>query len=96
MKLPETPRVPAIVPRDLDNLRHMLGADSNEPGYRNHFTHEPDHAGMLRLMALGWVWIPRPPAPGELVTFVATEAGCRAAGLDAAATVRALGRGQTS
>lgn len=79
---------------DIDNLRHMLGATSHTPkrdwGYRNHFAAGiADTPSMERLVAAGLV-----VREGRLGSsqhyYYATEAGCKAAGLNRAQTKRAL------
>lgn len=78
---------------DMDDLRHAVGMVSNARpskwGYRNYYNASLDHAGMLRMEALGFVT--RGRSAGESVNFYVTEAGCKAIGLPAAATRRALG-----
>lgn len=89
---------PAVNPQDLENLRHMLGADAHRRkgvwGFRNHFApSQSDMPSMLRLQEAGLV---RPGGPyadravKALTFFHATEAGCKAAGLSVARTKAAL------
>jgi hypothetical protein len=74
---------------DLDNLRHMVGAASRTPGFRNHFAPGgKDVDSMLRLEAAGLVI--RGRRYEETFFFHATEAGCKVIGMSAAATKRAL------
>jgi hypothetical protein len=76
---------------DLDNLRHMLGVASNtkarDYGSRNYYNTSdggPDVDSMKRLQALGFV------IPGRPSYWHATEAGCKAIGLNAKQINRAL------
>jgi hypothetical protein len=76
---------------DLDNLRHMLGircgTHKRDYGYRNYFNSTeagPDHESMLRLLGMGLV------RSGLRCYWHATEAGCKAVGLDEKQTRRAL------
>lgn len=76
---------------DMNNLRHMLGirqgTHKRDYGYRNYFNSTesgPDHESMLRLQAMGLV------RAGRRTYWHATEAGCKAVGLDEKQTRRAL------
>lgn len=82
-----------ITADDLDNLRHMLGAQlcyaKREWGFRNHYAPAGvDVESMKRLEAAGFVRQGRPYQMHHY--YHATEAGCKAAGLNAAQTRRAL------
>jgi hypothetical protein len=83
----------AELAEDMENLRHMLGAQVGSPkkqwGYRNHFATNADDASMARLEKLGLVRKGR-GIPGGLVYFHATEMGCSIAGLDKKQTARAM------
>jgi hypothetical protein len=81
---------------DLDVLQHMLGVSGNPKrqwGYRNHFCceiggkHEKQFAA---LEARGLARRGHMINQGRDVYFHATEAGCRAAGLNKKQTARAL------
>lgn len=86
---------PDELTEDLDNLRHMLGARSDNRkhdwGYRNHYcasTNSDGHASMKRLESLGYV---RQGRSDLINTFYhATEAGCRAIGFTQKQIGRAL------
>lgn len=76
---------------DMDNLRHMLGMASNikprDYGFRNYYNTSdggPDNDSMHRLVAMGLVVAGRPNY------FHATEAGCKAVGMNAKQIKRAL------
>lgn len=76
---------------DMDNLRHMVGIRSGthkrDYGYRNYFNSTetgPDHESMVRLESQGLVIRGRP------CYWHATEAGCKAVGLNDKQTKRAL------
>ncbi len=78
---------------DMDNLRHMLGVRhgtrKRDYGYRNYFNSTEagaDFESMLRLESQGLV------IRGRRCYWHATEAGCRAIGLDARQIKRALNR----
>ena len=78
---------------DLENLRHMLGIASNtkprDYGYRNYFNTSadtPDGKSMQRLVDLGLVV--RNQRNGDY--WHATEAGCKAVGLNDKQTRKAL------
>jgi hypothetical protein len=80
---------------DMDNLRHMLGARSDNRkrdwGYRNHYCTSPGgdaYDSMVRLEAAGLVKKGRVGVVN--VFFHATEAGCRAIGFDDKQTKRAV------
>ena len=74
-----------LTPEDMDNLRHMLGAElryhRKQWGFRNHFAPSPaDIPSMKRLEAAGYISEGR--EYGHMEHFYhATEAGCKAAGL---------------
>lgn len=74
-----------ITAEDMDDLRHMLGMtpphSQREWGFRNYFCADPEHPGMRRLEALGWVRATRSAIVGSDQVFVATREGCRAVGL---------------
>lgn len=84
-----------ITPDDLAKLQHMLGAVpgwhlKSQWGFRNHYCcGVQDRESMERLVAAGLA------RAGDLLltsrNYHATALGCRAAGLGAAATRRALG-----
>lgn len=76
---------------DMDCLRHMLGIRQSTPkkdwGFRNYFNSSPqgyDFDSMKRLEANGLV------RPGRRDYWHATEAGCRAVGLNEKQIKRAL------
>ena len=76
---------------DMDNLRHMLGMASNikprDYGFRNYYNTSdggPDNDSMRRLESMGLVRAGRPNY------FHATEAGCKAVGMNAKQIKRAL------
>ncbi len=79
---------------DLYNLRHMLGMNwtpKKDHGYRNRFTAAPGEQleSLRKLEALGMVI--ETSKGDKLVSFSATEAGCKAAGLDEMGIKRAMG-----
>ena len=84
----------AIMPGDFAKLQHMLGAVQSKPknrwGYLNYFAagSGQQHEAMQRLVVAGLVTAGR--AANEMTYFHATRLGCKAAGLDAAGTKRAL------
>lgn len=76
-----------ITADDLDDLRHMLGANPETPrkmwGYRNRYVgHTPS---MDRLVAAGFARISHPgnELSGGDPIYCATREGCRAAGMTA-------------
>lgn len=78
---------------DLDNLRHMLGADHHIPrknwGYRNHFAAGPTQmAEMERLVAQGLA--EQGGRSTGVVFYHATESGMDAINLPPAAKRRAM------
>lgn len=80
---------------DLDNLRHMLGARSDNRkhdwGYRNHFcasTRGEDYESMVRLERHGFVKMGRRNLLN--IYFHATEEGCKALGFNEKQINRAL------
>jgi hypothetical protein len=78
---------------DLDKLRHMVGvqggAAKKDWGYRNYFAAGAGSVpAMERLVVAGYCT--RGGRQGDLQYYHATEAGCAAAGLDEAATKRAM------
>lgn len=84
-----------ITAKDLDNLRHMLGADPQrykprQWGFRNYFAcgGGEQEESMRRLEAAGFVQQGRPF--GGSFYFHATEEGCRAVGMNAAQIKRAF------
>ncbi|MBV8660370.1 MAG: hypothetical protein JO142_21330 [Burkholderiales bacterium] len=80
-----------LLPGDFDLLQHMLGVKQTYKakwGFRNHYLcNVQDRAAMERLVAAGLA------RPGERLRayYHATKDGCRAAGLDRAGIVRAMG-----
>ncbi len=81
---------PTIV-YDMDNLRHMLGirdgTHKRDYGYRNYYNTSdggPDVESMKRLQALGLT------LPGRPNYWHATEAGCKAVGLNEKQIRRAI------
>lgn len=92
----QTPAVsnsPIVPPLWLDHLRHMLGADSKSPGYRNHFCAEigyTDHKSMMEMVTAGLVTTGQIINDGRDQYFHATLAGCKAIGLSNKATKRAF------
>ena len=57
-------RLPDLTELDIRNLRHMTGADSAKPGYRNHFVTghgSESHESMERLRAHGLVYLRKTP-----------------------------------
>ncbi len=74
-----------MLDKDMQNLRHMLGAGSHIKkrnwGYRNHFAPAGDDVqSMLRLESAGLVIKGKPYH--ETYYYHATKAGCEAAGLE--------------
>jgi len=70
--------------RELEILRHMVGAGSKNPGYRNFFCASLDGSDFLvlnDLMKKGLVFKGRTISGCRDCYFHATEAGMRAAGL---------------
>lgn len=85
----------SVTDSDVQNLKHMLGAQKHISkrnwGYRNHFCackSGEDFDSMQRLEAAGLVV--RGREQERSVFFHCTEAGCKAAGLTAEQTNRAL------
>ena len=79
---------------DMDNLRHMLGARSDQAkrnwGYRNHFAaSEQDVQSMERLRKAGLVERGKPYYGAHY--YHANEKGCAALGFSRAQTKRAIG-----
>jgi hypothetical protein len=79
-----------------ENLVHMLGCGSHiskrNHGYRNHFCSSvgsKDHTSMLQMEVAGFVVKGR-SLNGGMQFFYATEAGCKAIGLNKTAIKRAL------
>lgn len=69
--------------RRTEILRHMLGMDGREPGYRNHFAADPGGPDDVQLRAMedsGLVHFGL-HYPGQLNLYHATAAGCRLVGL---------------
>jgi hypothetical protein len=82
-----------VTDKDLDRLRHMLGAVSHRPksswGLRNYFAAGTgQQVSMRRLRDAGLVT--EGSASGDLVYFHATLAGCSEIGLSKAAIKRAM------
>jgi hypothetical protein len=82
-----------------ENLTHMLGAGDHirkrQHGYRNYFcasvSDNPDYLSMLEMVDAGLVVkYGREVQHGTLQFFRATESGCKAIGMSAAAIKRAL------
>lgn len=76
---------------DLDNLRHMLGIKQSRGrrdwGFRNYFNSTesgPDYESMKRLETMGFV------VQGRRCYWHATEAGCKAVGMNDKEIKRAL------
>jgi hypothetical protein len=75
----------SITIEDMDDLRHMLGIDPLKSrkhwAFRNYYCADPQHAGMARLLAIGWVTrlSNRSESPDSF--YAATMDGCLAAGL---------------
>lgn len=83
---------PSHIVEDMDNLRHMLGVGSNirkrDWGYRNYYNaSEQDAVSMRRLEAAGLV------VNTHRDYWSATEAGCKAIGLDQKTIKRVFSRG---
>lgn len=75
-----------VIVADLENLRHMLGAESERPrkswGFRNYFSASPmssDHGSMERLVAMGLAV--KGQETSDLVFYHATLDGCSAVGM---------------
>lgn len=88
---------PELSELELSILCHALGASRWMPrekrGYRNRYIanrHDSRTMGALRELELLGLMVRRPDTGAELLSFNATEAGCRAAGLDDEQTRRAL------
>lgn len=89
-QVPSEERAKQIV-YDMECLRHMLGirqgTHKRDYGYRNYFNSTEagkDFESMQRLVAMGLV------RPGHRTYWHATEAGCKAVGLNEKQTRRAL------
>lgn len=85
---------PTPTEKDMDKLRHMLGAvpgrwPKNKWGWRNYFASaSADNEHMLRLVDAGYA--EKGHQSESMTYFHATEAGCKAAGLDKSGIKRAL------
>lgn len=82
---PSIRRYVALLPEDMDNLRHMLGAEERykkrDWGFRNRYnSHEGDES-MERLIANYLVVRGETINDGKSVMYYATFAGCLRAGL---------------
>jgi hypothetical protein len=85
----------SVTTEDMDKLRHMLGAipgryPKNKWGWRNYYcAGSADNEHMQRLVAAGYTTQGHTQNNGSTY-FHATEAGCKAAGLDRAGIKRAF------
>lgn len=74
--------------KQIEIMRHTLGADSDAPGYRNYFAAEPetdDYDEILSLVMLGLMKRGRSwegNISGELVYFHVTEKGKKLLGIE--------------
>lgn len=87
-------RAAALLPEDMEILRHMLGATPHHAmarwGFRNEYlVSRRDLASMERLVAAGFARAGRPLL--QLQYFHATAVGCKLAGLSVKRTEVALG-----
>ena len=85
-----------VLPRWMDKLRHMLGADRKEPGSRNFFCvfiGDEDYMETFRQMEeAGLVVRGKTINDGEDQLFHATRKGCEVIGLSEDAIARAFRR----
>lgn len=95
IKATKSPEVEALTNEDMDNLRHMLGADDrygrSSWGFRNYFAAEPnteDDHSMQRLLAAGYV--KTSGTRHSLIYYHATPEGCEALGFTKAQKQRAM------
>lgn len=93
---PDAPVHAVVLPRWMDKLRHMLGADRKEPGSRNFFCvfiGDDDYMETFKQMEeAGLVVRGKTINDGEDQLFHATRKGCEAIGLSDDAIDRAFRR----
>lgn len=85
---------------DLENLRHMLGANGNRKsdyGTRNYFCAstletDEDYKSLLRLCQMGYVNAGAKTGTGQSQYFNATVAGCELLGFSKSQIQKAMGR----